>query len=288
MRRTPLPNTRHLRLPPFTEALPRPIFFRTEHMPANATYPALCHRWGEFVYSFTGIMEIEVGGSYFLVPPSMGIWIPEGFRHTGFNHQEVIHCSIYITPRLCAGMPQEPCAVIVSSLARSLLEYLRELPPAHHDDRATARLLRVLADQLLKCTTTGSYLPYTEEPPLDAILQALRSDPADPRSLTELAHDFHIGKRTLIRRCDRELGMSLNEWRQRLRLVNALPRLQLGQSVESVALDLGYSTASAFIAMFRRFMGVSPGRFISESARNPGDGERVKAALPSPTVVPSS
>lgn len=255
------PREKQLRLPPFTDALPSPIYFRMEHMPANATYPALCHRWGEFVYSFSGVIEIGIGGQSFLAPPSLGVWIPEGVDHTGFNHHEVTHCSLYIARRYCGKMPGEPCLVMVSSLVRGILEYLRDLALPRYRDPATLRLLRVLVDQLSDCPTSGSYLPHTEDAQLDAILQALRDDPADQRSFAELAGDFHISSRTLARRCERELGMTLHEWRLRLRLVNALPRLRSGESVETVALDLGYSTASAFIAMFRRFMGVSPGRF---------------------------
>jgi AraC-like DNA-binding protein len=37
-----------------------------------------------------------------------------------------------------------------------------------------------------------------------------------------------------------------------------MPHLEAGRSVEAVALDLGYSSASAFIAMFKRLVGVTP------------------------------
>jgi AraC-like DNA-binding protein len=52
--------------------------------------------------------------------------------------------------------------------------------------------------------------------------------------------------------------MSFGEWRQRLRVVRALALLEAGRSVESIALDLGYGSSSAFIAMFRRMSGTSP------------------------------
>ena len=42
--------------------------------------------------------------------------------------------------------------------------------------------------------------------------------------------------------------MSLGEWRQRLRFLCAIDRLEAGQPVQQIAFDLGYSTASAFIA----------------------------------------
>ncbi len=255
----------HLRLPPFTDKMPAPVFFRTEHMPSNATYPPLSHAWGEFVYSFSGITEVKASGHHCIAPPNLGIWIPRGVRHTGFNAQETVHCSVYISSRLCKPMPAHLCAVIVSPLLRAMLEQLRSDEAHPVSEAARTRLLRVLVDELARCTTTGSYVPHSDDPELDAVLSALRADPSDDRSLSALAHAFNMSERTLIRRCQQTLGMSLTEWRQRLRLVSALPRLQMGHSVESVALDVGYSTSSAFIVMFRRLMGTSPRRFIDQS-----------------------
>lgn len=43
--------------------------------------------------------------------------------------------------------------------------------------------------------------------------------------------------------------------------------LALGQSVLDVALELGYDSPSAFSAMFRRTLGVSPSEYFSSAAR---------------------
>jgi len=239
-----------------------PVFFRTESMPAHGEYPVMCHHWGEFVYSFSGTTEVKAGPAHYLVPPRFGMWIPEGTVHTAFNEREAVHGSIYINKGLCGQMPAELCGVVVSPLVRVILEHLRDLPPGKCEHPSTRRLLEVLVDQLSDCSTALTQIPHTADPQLEAVLHSLRSNPADHRSLPELAAAFHLSERTLIRRARKELGMSLTEWRQRLRLLHALPMLQLGRSVESVALDLGYSTSSAFIAMFRRYIGVSPGRYI--------------------------
>ncbi|ALK34970.1 AraC family transcriptional regulator [Burkholderia plantarii] len=255
--------TAHLRLPPFTDALPAPVFFRTERMPAHATYPVLRHTWGEFVYSFSGVTEVKAGSAHFIAPPHLGLWIAPEVEHTGFNHHEAVHCSVYIRRDLCHGMPDDSCAVMVSPLVRAMLEHLRDLADTPERRAARARLLRVLVDQLSTCRTTGSFVPHSDDEELNRILQLLRDDPADNRTIAELAAVVKLGERTLMRRCQAELGMSLTEWRQRLRFVAALPMLRSGRSVESVAFDLGYASSSAFIAMFRRLTGSSPKRFVA-------------------------
>ncbi|MNN97932.1 DNA-binding transcriptional regulator AraC [compost metagenome] len=60
--------------------------------------------------------------------------------------------------------------------------------------------------------------------------------------------------------------MTLTRWRQRLRVLLALPRLLAGESVTTVALSLGYDTPSAFIAVFKREMGVTPARYADGNA----------------------
>jgi len=65
------------------------------------------------------------------------------------------------------------------------------------------------------------------------VLQSLRDCSEDNCTLVELTADFHMAERTLMWRCQKELGMSLTEWHQRLRLVSALPLLRAGHSVES-------------------------------------------------------
>jgi AraC-like DNA-binding protein len=256
---------RHVRVPPFTDVLPAPVFFRMEHMPSHATYPHMCHPWGEFVYSFSGTCEVTAGEEHYITPPHLGLWIAPGTEHVAFNDQEMVHCSVYISRELCTRMPAMSCAVMVSPLVRAILEHLRETPPGEEGEAQRARLLRVLVDQLSTCATTGSFVPHTDDADLNAVLQVLRDNPADNRSLAELADAFHMSERTLMRRAQRELGMSITEWRQRVRLVNALPMLRAGRSVEAVALDLGYATSSAFIAMFRRLTGSSPGQFVTRT-----------------------
>jgi len=69
-----------------------------------------------------------------------------------------------------------------------------------------------------------------------------------------------------MRRCQRDLGMSLAQWRQRLRVVKAMGLLESGQTVETIALDLGYASASAFISMFKRLTGATPDEFRKGAA----------------------
>ena len=255
----------HLHIPPFSHSLPAPIFFRVAQLPAHATYPRHSHAWGEFVYAYTGVMEIELDDHYYLAPPQYGIWLPPNLEHVGFNHHAACHCSLYLAPELCSSLPAKHCALTVSPLILALLNDLRQAPPQIPQSPQQQRLLHVLLDKLSETSCAGSYLPSSEDPLLGPVLRALKADPGDPRSLPQLARAANASERTLMRRAQRDLGMSLIEWRQRLKVVHALALLEQGQTVETIGLDLGYSSASAFISMFRKMMGTTPDEYRKSS-----------------------
>ncbi len=250
-----------LEIPLDSQGLPAPIMFRSAHVPADGLYPRHRHAWGEFVYAFSGVMEIKLAHQHLLAPPQYGIWLPPDVEHVGMNRRAAHHCSLYVAPTHCGDMPQRACALTVSPLVRSLLDHLHQHGPNPVTTAQDARLMQVLVDQLARATHANSYLPSSQDPLLAPVLDALRADPADKRSLAAFAQASHTTQRTLVRRCQRDLGMSLADWRQRLRVVRALPRLEAGEKVEAIALDLGYGSASAFIAMFRRLMEVTPDEY---------------------------
>ncbi|OCX66571.1 hypothetical protein BFP70_04260 [Thioclava sp. SK-1] len=249
----------YLRQPPHHVTLPAPVWFRVEDMPDNATYPALRHPWGEFVYCYRGVTELRSGGQVFLAPPHMAFWIPADVDQIGYNRRATTHISIYIDPSLCGGMPQGATSLSVTPLLRAMLD---RLAGAQFDATPRqARLLRVMVDEMAGCTLAQSFLPDSDHPALRRLLSSLHDTPWNRQGAGILARRFGLSERTLARLCQRDLGMSLTEWRNRLRVVRAIAMLQDGQRVETIALDLGYATASAFIAMFKGITGDSPARY---------------------------
>ncbi len=250
-----------LEIPLNSQDLPAPIMFRSAHVPAQGLYLQHHHAWGEFVYAFSGVMEVKLAQQHLLAPPQYGIWLPPDVEHIGMNRLEAHHCSLYVARSACDGLPDKACALNVDPLVRALLDHLRQRAPQSGGTQQEARLMQVLVDQLAQAGRANSYLPHSDDALLGPVLRALQADAGDNRSLAEFAMAFHTTERTLVRRCQRDLGMSLTEWRQRLRVVQALPRLESGDKVEAIALDLGYGSASAFIAMFRRLMDATPDEY---------------------------
>ncbi len=245
---------------PFTDSLPVPLFLRTTLMPNDAIFPEHTHSWGEFVYSHNGVVQVLVDEKRYLVPPQYGIWIPPEKNHLGLNRLEVLQSSLYVTNDLCGGLPAEPIALLVSPFMRSLLEHARESTLDYANQRHL-RLLTVFLDELTEAPRAGTFLPASDDPVLQNILNYLEQHPQDNRSVNELAQEENITERTLARKCRQDLGMPLTEWRNRIRVVNAIAMIEEGKNVETIASEFGYSSASAFIAMFKRLTGSTPASY---------------------------
>ena len=253
----------HIQQPLTLEELPEPIYYFLRSMPEDTIYPAQTHPWGEFVFSFSGVLELHAEEQEFRVPPNFGLWHPAGTEHQGGNRNASEHCSLYIDDELATkrGMPKTSCALLVSPMLREMLIHLRNNFPKPPYTEQESRLLDVILDQLIVTPIAGNYLPDSKDPLITQVLAYLKDDPGANHSIRAIAEKFGMSERTLARKAQSELNMPLSEWRQRLKVVRAVPMLQEGASVESVALDLGYSTASAFIAMFKRLLGTTPDQY---------------------------
>lgn len=84
----------------------------------------------------------------------------------------------------------------------------------------------------------------------------------EPSPVTALTSWSELSERSLKRRFSAATGMTLIEYVQTLRLEDAKHRLEASDdSVESIAMDVGYEDASFFRRLFRRRVGLSPNAY---------------------------
>ncbi|MGK6315774.1 AraC family transcriptional regulator [Neorhizobium sp. DT-125] len=237
---------------------PAPVSFRTESYDAGGVFEMRRQPWGKVGYAVRGVMEAMVEGRRFLCPPHYATWIPADALHCCHNRQNVQFVSVYIERALCADMPETPCTLAMSPLVKAILADFAARNVKVPNTEADIRLALVLVDQLRQAPRRDTYLPVSDDELLRPVIEALQETPSDRRSLAEWARCLGATERTLSRRFHSSLGISFNEWRQRLKLVASLSMLENDKPVQEIADDLGYSSPSAFIAMFRRQTGVSP------------------------------
>ncbi|MEW8393870.1 MAG: helix-turn-helix transcriptional regulator [Candidatus Thiodiazotropha sp.] len=227
------------------------------------------HLRGQLLYAIRGVMRATTDKGAWLVPPAQAVWIPPGVMHEVEMTQPVSLRSIYIDPAYVDGLPGRCSVLRMTPLLRALILEASQIGNHYPADSPAWRLMMVIVDQLQKIEQFPFHLPFSDEPRIRKIIDALVADPADRLTLAQWAMRVGASERTLGRLFLKHLGMSFGGWRRRLRLLEALDRLAEGVSVNEVAFELGYASPSAFIAMFRENLGDSPARFFNESNRHP-------------------
>jgi transcriptional regulator GlxA family with amidase domain len=156
-------------------------------------------------------------------------------------------------------MPSRPAVLLVSDLAREVLLTLTGLP--EQDRAASARLRRVLVDQLHEAREQPLQLPEPRDERLQAVARLLYASPADNSALADLGRAVGASSRTLSRLLHDELGLTFYEWRTQLRVYHALVLLAEGHDATRVAHSCGWANPSSFIAAFTGIVGTTPGRY---------------------------
>lgn len=136
-------------------------------------------------------------------------------------------------------------------------------------DSEHRNLIAVIRDEVRRLKQVPLQLPVPVDSRASKLADLLNANPPEVRpTLDRLFRACGASQRTLERIFRAETAMSLGRWIRRHNLLTAVARLAEGQRVAQVAETLGYSSPSAFIAMFRRELGQSPARYLnSQSTR---------------------
>lgn len=244
------------------DSLPRPIATRKSEMPHGHITARHHHRRAQLLYGSKGILSVVTPKGIWIVPPLRAVWIPPMTDHEVSARGSVTVRSLYIDPTVGHPLPADCTVVTVSPLLREMILRAVELPTLYDEDGPDGRFMAVLLDQIKALPETPLHLPATDHPHLIPIYQGLSENPADNRSLEDWADSIGTSSRTLTRLFQKETGMSFRQWRQQVRLLEALTQLAAGEPVTNIALDLGYDSQSAFIAMFKKALGKTPGKYF--------------------------
>ncbi|TSD84179.1 AraC family transcriptional regulator [Mycobacterium sp. KBS0706] len=243
-------------------APPRPITVRAQSIPARRYFPEHEHRWNQVVYAVSGVLTVAVTGRSFAISPEQAVWLPTGTPHRVGSLLGAEFRSLWIADEAGAGLPQTPTVFGVSPLLQALIVEAADIEGQDDPDGYSGRVAGLILDQLRRARPLPGALPWPRGGALATICEALYADPADPRGPEEWGRDLGMSARTLARRFEAGLGMSLRSWRRRLRLFKAIELLGGGSGVTQTAMELGYGSASAFVYAFRTDMGCSPQAYM--------------------------
>ena len=217
--------------------------------------------WDQLLYASKGVMTVYTAAGTWVVPPHRAVWVPSGIDHRILMSGRVAVRSLYFTAGMVA-LPSVCRAVNVPALLRELILHAAAAAPLYAEVPEHQRMIGVILDQLVALPVAPLQLPLPRDPRALVVATQLTSDCGSPASLQAICAKSGTQLRTVERLFLAQTGMTLDQWRRRLRIIEALRLLAAGQAVTNVAMSVGYSTPSAFAAMFRQETGTSPGRYF--------------------------
>ena len=217
----------------------------------------------QLIYPSRGTMTLHTEAGSWIVPPLRACWLSAHEQHRVEASARLDMHSVYCEGSVLRALPDRSGIVQVSNLLRELILAMQELPRTARDDGPVRRMAAVLTDQI-----TLQWPPRLSAPPvlsqrLRPIGDSLQAHPEDSRTLKDWAAELGVTTRTLARAFEQETKMSFTHYRQQVRLHAAIAKLAKGEAVTAVAYDVGFSSPSNFIAMFRKATGVTPKRYFA-------------------------
>lgn len=225
------------------------------------------HDWHQLAYAIEGVMTVATPTGAWVVPPQRAVWIPARFEHSIQTSHAVRMRTLYVRPdlpdRMSVRLPESCCVLGVTPLVRELVLEAFRIGMLIDDVPEHMRLVGVLTDRLERSRQVPLEIRIPTDERAQRVARIARADLATTRTIAELARGSGASARTIERIFRRETGLTFARWLQRVRSLHALERLAAGESVTQAALAVGYDSTSAFIAMFKRVFGTTPGHYFS-------------------------
>jgi AraC-like DNA-binding protein len=227
----------------------------------EATWHA--HERGQFILVETGISHLRTELGAWIVPARRVAWVPPDVRHistsSGGGNGWVV-----IPPVELHGLPGCVCVLHASALMMASLQRLTQLKPG---DGAKRRLLwKIVAAEMSEAQPEQLEIPMPTAPRMVKAAQSVLARPGAAASLDNLAARAGMSRRSFTRHFRSQTGLPYARWKRAVIAQHALELVAAGHKVSCVALDVGYTSVSAFIAMFRRQYGESPRQFLIENS----------------------
>lgn len=225
--------------------------------------PEHLHPEAQLVFASQGVMTVRTNQGVWVVPPLRAVWIPAKTPHSIVMSGTVSMRTLYFLPEFASVLPRSCSVLHISPLLKELILHACKFPRLNMKVAAQRRLIEIILDQLEAADSIPLQLPHPVDLRALRIVEVLLTDPSESKTLASLCRNCGASRRTIERIFVAETKMTFSRWRQQLRLLHALRLLASGEKVTAAALAAGYGSTSAFIAMFRKQLGRTPGRYFA-------------------------
>lgn len=249
------------------DRIDRPVLAFGNDYPGDFEISPHQHNRGQFLHGGNGVMTVRTEHGAWVVPPQEAVWIPAGIEHSVRMIGPVTTRSLYVRPDVAPALPATCQVLAISGLMRELLLAAVELPAAYQEQGRDGLIMSLALEELQRLRSLPLSLPFPTDARLERRCQKFVARPSAGEAIDHWAETLAMSRRSFTRFFKRETGMSFAHWARQACLLAAMRRLAVGESVTTVALDLGYESPAAFTTMFKKSLGVPPSRYFTADRR---------------------
>lgn len=238
-------------------------------LPDHRAMDIHAHTQGQLFSFESGLGIVETSAGSWMFPPRRCGWIPPRHRHSMRSGGLVSGWSLFLPPPLCEALPKKPMVLSLSPFLEQIVLRIASWDKTSPREHSRKSLLEVLVDEIQMAQEQPLHLPMPTDPRLKQLVGEMAKAPETDRSLDAWARWLGMSERSLQRDFQREVGMTIGQWRQQLRLLIALEKLTEGLSVTDTCFVVGYNNVSAFIKAFKRTVGITPLEYVKNQRNGP-------------------
>jgi AraC-like DNA-binding protein len=225
------------------DAIPRPIAILAKDFSTHTSTGLHHHGRAQLLHASTGLMRLITDAGQWVVPQGHAVWIPARLEHQVDMHGGVAMRTLYVARDAAADLPSTCRVIEVSSLLRATILALAQEQVRYDEAGRGGHLAALILDEIRRSVEAPLALPMPGDPRLGALAKALIADPALDRDLDDWAREIAMSRRNLTRLFRAQTGLSVIEWRRRLRTMTAATLVAEGMPVAGAAGAVGYRTA---------------------------------------------
>ncbi|WP_443749608.1 AraC family transcriptional regulator [Asticcacaulis solisilvae] len=265
----------HWKTPDQYDHVPRAVVGNAHTYPPSFEVDWHSHGRGQLVYAETGVVILMNSDGTWVAPPERAVWTPANRLHSLRTVGEVTTRSLLLDAEAAKALGDTSIVIAISPLVRQLLIAASDVPVDYDPGGRDGLVMDLLVAELGRAPRVPLSLPLPQSEKLAARCRAFLATPDIHESIDGWADAMGMDRRAFTRAFRKQTGLSFGAWRQQACLLVALPRLADGESVTTIALDMGYDSPAAFSTMFRRLLGVPPSRYDYAPPRaQHGEGDR--------------
>ncbi|MES2206358.1 MAG: helix-turn-helix transcriptional regulator [Pseudomonadota bacterium] len=220
------------------------------------------HTRSQLIYtSYGAILVITSQGSW-VVPPHRAVWIPSNTQHAMKTIGTVKMRTLYISEHSIPHLPKHCCVISVSSLLREIIIAITKMPINYDENDRDGLIVQLFFKEMKPLRIVPLFLPIPDDHRLSKICNGILNEPTNKNSLEMWGDLVGASKRTLIRLFQIHTGMTFRQWTQQAKITLSVQMLAKKYAINHIAFQLGYDSPSAFSAMFRKTLGVTPSEYF--------------------------